>query len=113
MNALADFDGYKICIQVCVWLGFQHLWSLCSVVFHAFALRLPIQTYLPEALKIQFCLSSHEQFHEIELTPHVDGFKIFVWLGFQPWTRQTHLRKTHNKSLHTWTSHITKKNCDS
>ena len=25
MNGLADLDGFKICIQVCVWLGFPPL----------------------------------------------------------------------------------------
>ena len=25
MNGLADIDGFKICIQVCVWLGFPPL----------------------------------------------------------------------------------------
>ena len=25
MNGLADVDGFKICIQVCVWLGFPPL----------------------------------------------------------------------------------------
>ena len=25
MNGLADVDGFKICIQVCLWLGFPHL----------------------------------------------------------------------------------------
>ena len=25
MNGLADVDGFKICIQVCVWLGFPLL----------------------------------------------------------------------------------------
>ena len=31
MNGLADGDGFKICIQVCVWLGFPplliHIWN--------------------------------------------------------------------------------------
>ena len=25
MTGLADVDGFKICIEVCVWLGFQPL----------------------------------------------------------------------------------------
>ena len=25
MNGLADVDGFKLCIQVCVWLGFPPL----------------------------------------------------------------------------------------
>ena len=38
----------------------QILWSLCSVVFHAFALKLPIQTSVSVAPEITVSLSSHE-----------------------------------------------------
>ena len=39
----------------------QILWSLCSVVFHAFALRLPIQTPLSVVPKLPVSLRSHEK----------------------------------------------------
>ena len=31
MNGLADVDGFKICIQVCVWLGFPPLINAVAV----------------------------------------------------------------------------------
>ena len=37
------------------------LWSLCSVVFHAFRLKLPIQSSLSVAPKLPVPLSSHEK----------------------------------------------------
>ena len=42
----------------------QILWSLCSVVFHALTLKLPIQTSLSVALELPLSLSSHEKFQE-------------------------------------------------
>ena len=39
----------------------QILWSLCSVDFHAFALKLPIQTSISGAPELSVCLSSHEK----------------------------------------------------
>ena len=50
----------------------QILWSLRSVVFHAFALKLPIQTSVSVAPKLPVSLSSHEKmskFQENVLTP--------------------------------------------
>ena len=44
----------------------QILWSLCSVVFHALTLRLPIQTSLSVALKLPVSLSSAENEHTYE-----------------------------------------------
>ena len=38
----------------------QILWSLCSVVFRALTLKLPIQTILSVALKLPVSLSSAE-----------------------------------------------------
>ena len=35
----------------------QILWSLCSVVFHDFTLKLPIQTSLSVVLKLRVSLS--------------------------------------------------------
>ena len=39
----------------------QILWSLCSVVFHALTLKLPIQTSLSVAPKLQVCVRSGEK----------------------------------------------------
>ena len=39
----------------------QILWSLCSGVFHALTLKLPIQTSLSVAPKLQVSLSSNEK----------------------------------------------------
>ena len=39
----------------------QILWSLCSVVFHALTLKLPIQTSLSVAPELPVSLSSHEK----------------------------------------------------
>ena len=44
------------------------LWSLCSVVFHAFTLRLPIQTSLSVAPKLQVCLRSGEKCEKFRKT---------------------------------------------
>ena len=39
MNGLADIDGFKICIQVCVWLGFPSLtleiWNLSERIYES------------------------------------------------------------------------------
>ena len=37
------------------------LWSLCSVVFHALILKLPVQTSLFVAPELPVSLSSHEK----------------------------------------------------
>ena len=39
----------------------RFLWSLCLVVFHALTLKLPIQTSLSVAPKLQACVRSHEK----------------------------------------------------
>ena len=39
----------------------QILWRMCSVVFHALTLKLPIQTLLSVAPKLPVSLSSHEK----------------------------------------------------
>ena len=39
----------------------QILWSLCLVVFHALTLKLPIQTSLSVAPKLQVCVRSGEK----------------------------------------------------
>ena len=39
----------------------QILWSLCSVVFHSLTLKLPIQTSLSVAPKLQVCVCSGEK----------------------------------------------------
>ena len=39
----------------------QILWSLCSVAFHALALKFPIQTSLSVAPKLQVCVRSGEK----------------------------------------------------
>ena len=46
----------------------QILWSLCSVVFHALTLKLPIQTSLSVAPKIPVSLSSAENCHKFRKT---------------------------------------------
>ena len=46
----------------------QILWSLCSVVFHAFTLRLPIKTSLSVAPKLQVCVRSDEKCQKFKKT---------------------------------------------
>ena len=33
MNGLADVDGFKLCIQVCVWLGFPPLIKVETLIY--------------------------------------------------------------------------------
>ena len=44
----------------------QILWSLCSVVFHALTLKLPIQTSLSVAPKLPVSLHSHEKLYKFQ-----------------------------------------------
>ena len=58
----------------------QILWSLCSLVFYALTLKLPIQTSLSVAPKLPVCLSSTENCHKFKKTstPQV---KVRVYLA--------------------------------
>ena len=49
----------------------QNLWSFCSVVFHALTLKLPIQTSLSVAPKLQVCVHSGEKCQKFRKTSTV------------------------------------------
>ena len=67
----------------------QILWSLCSVVFLAFALKLPIQTSLSVAPKLPVCLHSGEKCEKFRKTstslPQVKGVPIGLFKKTQNW----------------------------
>ena len=54
----------------------QILWSLCSVVFHALTLKLPIQTSLSVAPKLPVSLSSGEKSEKFMKTSTTQGVAL-------------------------------------
>ena len=62
MNSLADVDGFKICIQVCVWLGFPPL-SLRGKLTNLVSLKQmqikEMSIYRPEVWKMRLSSVHH------------------------------------------------------
>ena len=63
----------------------QLLWSLCSVVFHALTLRLPIQTSLSVSPKLQVCVRSGEKCQNFSKTSTPHSWWAVCRLCFSPW----------------------------
>ena len=75
------------------------MWILCSVVFHALTLRLPIQTSLSVAPKLPVSFSSHEKCPNFRKTSTIPEtfFVDPMYILIQNWCRA-------RKVLYYWTN---------